>query len=213
MSQSEFYRGVEAAAAALAAAAGGGTADAGARATAVHDAFARLDDDRDAVPARACRRGCDHCCHLPVGITFGEASRLAAAISPAAATRVLAAARHTEGLSWRELVGVPCPLLDDHACCAHAARPLACRALASGDAGPCERALRQPVPVPFDRSLFWRGLGAGDVLAAAEPANGHRELRGALAALLQTRGPMQAPAFAAARAVGENVDGAAPEPG
>lgn len=200
MSQTEFYRGVAAAAQAL------GRSQAPAeRAAAVHAAMAPLWDDTPHAGHRACRRGCDHCCHLPVGVTYGEVLRLLAAVErlPPLPEHVAAEARRTAAMPWRALVAQPCPLLADGACTVHAARPLACRALASSDADACARALRGPAVVPFDGDALWRGLGAADVLAGAETAAGHRELRSALAAVLAAAPAARAAAFLAARPVGD----------
>ncbi|MBX3463123.1 MAG: YkgJ family cysteine cluster protein [Planctomycetes bacterium] len=200
MSQTEFYRGAEAAAQALADDAAAAPAQ---RAAVVHAALAPLLAPPTA-DAWACGRGCDACCHLPVGVTFGEALRLAAAVhdQPALRAQVVAALRATAALAWNQLVGQACPLLAGGACAAYAARPLACRALASRDRSACARALQGPAAVPIDEPAFWRGLGAGDVLAAAEGAAGHRELRAALAAVLAAAPQHQAAAFGAARPAG-----------
>ncbi len=203
MSQTEFYRGVAAAAAALATTTP--ATPAAQRAAAVHTALAPLFAATSAAASRACRRGCDHCCHLPVGVTFGEVLQLLAAVQEQGPlpARVAAAARRTAGTPWDRLVGQPCPLLADGACAVHAARPLPCRALASSDADACARALHAPVVVPFDGDAMWRGLGAGDVLAQAEAPAGHRELRSALAGVLAAPPAGRAVAFLAARAVGD----------
>lgn len=202
MSHTEYYRGLAAAGAALAEHA---AATAETRARAVHAALAPLLDATPAASTRQCRRGCSHCCHLPVGVTFGEVMRLAHGLvaTPGLAAAVAAAAAATRGLAWNALAGHACPLLLDGVCLAHAERPLACRALASSDARACAAALRGPAVVPFDREALWRGLGAGDVLAAAEPALGHRELRSALVAVLGAAPAAQAEAFRRARPVGD----------
>lgn len=204
MSQTEFYRGVAMAAHALARA---GAADCPAeRAAAVHAAMEPLFAETPRGAERMCRVGCDHCCHLPVGITFGEAVQLAHALSalPRVQVHVAAEQRRTAGLPWRALVGQPCPLLADGACRVHAARPLACRALGSRDATACGRALHGPAVVPLDDHALWRGLGAADVLAAAEPAGGHRELRSALAAVLSAGPGDRGAAFSRARPAGDD---------
>lgn len=200
MSQSNFYRGVERAAAALATATG---ATPEARARAVHDALAPLLATTARANDHACRSGCSHCCHLPVGITFGEAVRLADAVRTSArlVEQLAAAATDTAMLPWRDLVGVPCPLLDHDACAVHDARPLPCRSLASTDAASCARGLAGTGHVAVDDESYWLGLGAADVLANAGPAAGTRELRAAVHAVLHARDD-HAAAFLAARPAG-----------
>jgi hypothetical protein len=206
VSQSDYYRGVETAEAALRAAAQAGPA---AQARAVHDAMAPAFAATTAAPWLACRRGCDACCHLPVGVTFGEALRLLAAIDaePGLAAQVDAAAAATAGVPWRELAGQPCPLLAHGACIVHGARPLPCRALGSRDAAACARGLQGRGDVPVDDEAFFRGLGAAASLAAAAEPAGTRELRSALAALRAAGPDGLAAAFLGARPVGDGDGG------
>lgn len=191
----EYYRGQEAAAAALA-----GVPEStrrtepAAAAAAVHAASSAWLAAAPERP-RACRDGCAHCCHFPVGVTFGEALRLHEALAKAGAEqhqRVLATAR-TPGdeLPWAELVGHACPLLELGRCRAYATRPLPCRALASRDADACAAALHGTADVPRDEVAFWRGVGAVATLVQDEPA-GSRELRSALLALHAVLGPRPA---------------------
>jgi hypothetical protein len=185
-SHGEFYRGLERAAAACAAA---GPAPAE-QAAAVHRAMAPLLADTEVGDRLACRAGCSHCCHFPVGITFAEALLLAQAVAaePRLVALVAAEAAATADRGWLQLVGRPCPLLLADRCAAHGARPLPCRALGSTDAEACAAALRGPATVPRDEAAWWRGLGAAAALAEAgnlgETAAGSRELRAALAAVL-----------------------------
>lgn len=182
--QGEYYRGAEAAGCAIAAA---GSGDAAAVAAAVHTGLEALLRDTPAAARRACHRGCDSCCHYPVGVTFGEAVLLARAVGADARLRerVLVGAAATAGVPWHDLVGTACPLLVGGACAAYAVRPLPCRALASRDDVACGRALAAPATaeVPRDEAAFWRGLGAAAALAGTNGL-GTRELRAAVAALL-----------------------------
>lgn len=201
VSQSDYYRGVEVAQTALRNAAPASPAE---RAAAVHDAMAPWFEATDLAGQRACRRGCSHCCHLPVGVTFGETLRLATAVRavPGLVDRIEREAAATAALAWPRLAGRPCPLLADDACLIHPARPLPCRALASSDAAACERGLHGRGDVPVDDVAFWRGLGAASALAAAAAPLGSRELRSALAAVLAAAPADDAAAFLAARPAG-----------
>lgn len=182
----EYYRGLEAAALAIA-----GVpettrrTDPVAAAAAVHAASSAWLAAAPERP-RACRDGCAHCCHFPVGVTFGEALRLHEALAQLGSEprqRVLAACRAAgEATPWEQLVGHACPLLELGRCSAYEARPLPCRALASRDADACAAALRGTADVPRDEVAFWRGVGAVAGLVGDEPA-GSRELRSALLAL------------------------------
>lgn len=190
MHQASFYRGLETVAAALPAAAG-----AAATAAAAHAAAAALWTAASA--PRACRRGCSACCHHPVGIRFAEAVRLLAAIErapPGLALRQRLLGAAGEGAAWRQLAAsrAACPLLQDDCCAVHAERPLPCRALFSADAAACaDDLLGVPLPlgVPFEGDAFAAGLGAAAALDQHAGRRGWpegaRELRSALARLLQ----------------------------
>jgi hypothetical protein len=197
----EYYRGLE-----VATAAQQGRHGAAPRAAAVLAAATGLFAATELHDQLACRAGCSHCCRFPVGITYGEALLLVAAVADDAVSgaAILAEATATEALPWSALVGRPCPLLAADRCRHHASRPLPCRALGSTDAEACAAALLGTAAVPRDEAAFWRGLGAAAALAA-EPPGGSRELRSALAALL-TRPADPAAAFRAARPVGDRRD-------
>jgi hypothetical protein len=158
----------------------------------------------DAPPGTACSAGCSHCCRFPVGVRFAEAALLAEAVArhPDLRARVLDDAAAADSLDWDDLAGRPCPLLVDSRCATYDDRPTPCRALRSFDVARCERALAAPTEVPRDEQGWWRGLGAASVL---DEQHGPRELRSALAALLQVETSAataaRSTAFAAARPV------------
>lgn len=181
-SQAEFYRGSEAASAALA---GHTLSPPPVRAAVVHKALAVLFASGEVQPPRACAEGCAHCCHFPVGVTYGEAMVLAAAAQqePTIRERLRTAAQETAELAWSELVGLPCPFLWQSKCSVYEHRPLPCRALASSNAESCRDALSGRGVPHRDEVAFWRGLGAAAALLPDHPA-GNRELRSSVAALL-----------------------------
>ncbi|MBL8724199.1 MAG: YkgJ family cysteine cluster protein, partial [Planctomycetes bacterium] len=163
-------------------------------------------------PERACRAGCAHCCHFPVGVTFAEALLLhrTLAAEPVQHAAVLANARADADRPWLDLVGRPCPLLVAGHCSTYDSRPLPCRALASSDEAACASALRGTGTAPRDEVAFWRGLGAASVLAEGQ-LGPSRELRSVLCALADAAGrdgdldldlTTAAAAFACARTAG-----------
>lgn len=97
----------------------------------------------------ACKGGCAHCCHQPVGITAIEALAIAdhlrKALSEAdlarVAARVAAAHEKARGLSTAERFSAeqPCPFLEAGQCSIYDVRPLVCRGMNSRDAGACAR--------------------------------------------------------------------------
>jgi len=104
--------------------------------------------------AVACRAGCDHCCHQPVGLTPPEALAIAAHLRQSLTRAALAivAARlaervaDTRGLSpaARFSPDHPCPFLNCGRCSIYEVRPLACRGMNSLDAEECKTRLRDP---------------------------------------------------------------------
>ena len=97
----------------------------------------------------ACKKGCDHCCHLTVmadGVTvlriadyvretFGRAERTLLDM------RLIVYEDKVEKMtqSQRSMARLPCPLLVDGACTVHPVRPLVCRSFNSYDAESCKR--------------------------------------------------------------------------
>jgi len=104
--------------------------------------------------AVACKAGCDHCCHQPVGLTPPEALAILAHLRQTLAREELARvaarlsqrARETRGLSSAERFSPdqPCPFLDHGQCSIYEVRPLACRGMNSLDAEECKTRLRDP---------------------------------------------------------------------
>jgi hypothetical protein len=102
----------------------------------------------------ACRAGCAHCCHQPVGVTPPELfaiydelrSRCAPAELAAVADRVRAADDRTRGLTPAARISPahPCPFLEAARCTIYEVRPLACRGTNSLDADVCARNLNDP---------------------------------------------------------------------
>lgn len=196
--QAEFYRGLEAAGDALRRNTSPSPADQAAR---VHDAVEPLLAQTEHHAQLACRLGCSHCCHYPVGITYPEAMRLVEAVRSQSelVERIHNANASVREQAWEQLVGVPCPLLRNDACSVHESRPMPCRALGSLDAAACAEALITDRAPPRDEEAWWRGLGAVHALAQPEPA-GSRELRSAVSNILSAAAPDSERAFLTARA-------------
>ncbi|MFT4511786.1 MAG: hypothetical protein ACI89X_004337 [Planctomycetota bacterium] len=197
--QAEFYRGLEAAGDALRRSQNPAPAEQAAR---VHAAIEPLLAQTERHAQLACRLGCSHCCHYPVGITYPEAMRLVAAVRsrPELVACIDKANASVREQAWEELVGVPCPLLIDDACSVHESRPMPCRALGSLDASACADALVTDRAPPRDEEAWWRGLGAAHALATTEPS-GSRELRSAVSAMLSAEESDTERAFLAAQTV------------
>jgi len=102
----------------------------------------------------ACKAGCDHCCHQPVGLTPPEAlaifaylrQTLAAEALVTLAARLAERERETRGLSSAQRFAPehPCPFLEHGTCSIYEVRPLACRGMNSLDAEECKTRLRDP---------------------------------------------------------------------
>jgi len=113
----------------------------------------------------ACKRGCAHCCHRPVGAPAAVVLRIAAALREQASeselaeilARVVSLDEKTHGARWSpsERPPHPCAFLLDGACRIYPIRPFVCRAWNSADEGACRRALGEDVlEMRFD--LFQR---------------------------------------------------------
>ena len=84
---------------------------------------------RVAGPRSACRRGCSHCCHIPVLMPEQEAELIGRKIG--------VKPRRLEGITPPHEIRAgydnPCPFLKDNACSIYEWRPLACRQLYNMD--------------------------------------------------------------------------------
>lgn len=163
----------------------------------VNDAFesAVTGLDKLAPPEQplACKKGCDHCCHLTVMTdaatvlriadfvreTFGRAERTLLDM------RLIVYEDKVEKLtqSQRSTARLPCPLLVDGACTVHPVRPLVCRAFNSYDAEACKRQIHgggSTSEIPSWNIPWLLGLaldsGVKDALVESGYADGDLEL-------------------------------------
>jgi len=132
-----------------------------------------------------CKAGCGHCCHISVSVTPVEVFHLADNILSCFDSEGLAALmerlRVASAMTRDERFAayLPCPLLEDNICTAHAARPLNCRGLESMNAEACRLASHgETLEVPIysaRRQLFHHILG-GLVSGTALSGRGNEQL-------------------------------------
>ncbi len=116
----------------------------------------------------ACRRGCAHCCYIPVVITSAEARLLSShtgrplrqvdGVRVNTLTTTEGEARANMMAEGAEFVGKPCPFLRGGECSVYDIRPLACRTHFNldDDALLCERVEGHPASVPYvDTREVW----------------------------------------------------------
>lgn len=139
----------------------------------------------------ACRQGCAHCCYQPVIVYAPELFLLAAHIrnQEGMVEKILQAAKTTPGTQDKKYVA--CPLLEENACTAYAARPLSCHAFVSLDVNDCISAFRYlsapkiHSPGAYNilrdmcRMMLWTAMKA-----AGHPVHGYELNSASLAAIL-----------------------------
>ena len=108
-----------------------------------------LADDMGAAAAdhAACRKGCSHCCHIPVAMLQVEADLIGRAIGVTPRQLKKSVSPEERGFGYH----MPCPFLKDNACSIYEHRPLSCRVHFNLDADPllCELLPEVTVPVPL----------------------------------------------------------------
>ncbi len=141
----------------------------------------------------ACKKGCDHCCHVTVMVDAATVLRIADFIRETfgRAERTLLDMRmilyedKVEKMtqSERSRAQLPCPLLVDGACTVHPVRPLVCRSFNSYDAEVCKRQIRgggSTTEIPSWNIPWLLGLaldsGIKDALVESGYADGDLEL-------------------------------------
>lgn len=103
-----------------------------------------------------CRKGCSHCCHIPVMILAGEAERLAEATGrPMTGLPI----RDPRTINRDAYMGEPCPFLVDNACSVYEVRPLACRLHHNLGYDPSVCDVSVVNVVPMFNSFRWFELG------------------------------------------------------
>lgn len=128
-------------------------------------------------PLAACRKGCSHCCHIPLTISSVEATLIGVhtgrqPAKPSDPVRLDglqdagAVAVATQRLRQDSMLGTPCPFLADGACSIYDHRPIACRVLVNLDDDDllCQHAPGFEASVPYADS---RELSALATLAQA----------------------------------------------
>jgi len=113
----------------------------------------------------ACRRGCSHCCHIPVAILSSEAKLLASVSGsrysmPDANTcvklsDVLDSGSQISRPFAAHYDGVPCPFLEGGRCSVYSDRPLVCRTQINMDDDDllCRIVPGKPASVPYANNI------------------------------------------------------------
>lgn len=98
-------------------------------------------------PASACKKGCSHCCHIPVAVSDLEASVIGKRIWMRPHTPSYAQAPSERAYGYNH----PCPFLTAGVCSIYAHRPFACRVHFNMDRDDllCRLLPDMLVPVPY----------------------------------------------------------------
>lgn len=136
----------------------------------------------------ACKKGCDHCCHIAVMVDGATVMRIAdyvqEAFSPAERTllemRLVVYEEKVEKMTQdeRSRALIPCPLLADGACTVHPVRPLICRSFNSYDADICRKKIRgagSVTEIPAWNIPWLVGLALDDALKDSLVEAGYTE--------------------------------------
>lgn len=96
----------------------------------------------------ACKKGCSHCCHIPVSIGIVEAEIISKALGQKLTTKH----QHSEA----PIIGTPCTFLKSNTCSIYQVRPLICRTHMSMDVDDLLCRLHgdgTSIPVPYVNNL------------------------------------------------------------
>lgn len=109
-------------------------------------------------PHAACKKGCSHCCHIPLKITEAEAIELGNAISVVPSPEATNRPEREDGIA-------PCTFLRDGECSIYLHRPIVCRSHFNLDADDllCQIVPGVAIPVPYvdNRAILMGTLIAG----------------------------------------------------
>ncbi|HYQ03291.1 MAG TPA: hypothetical protein VER96_31670 [Polyangiaceae bacterium] len=137
-------------------------------------------------PKVECAVGCDHCCHVPVGVTAPEALQVYAFLRrtrsetelDALQQKLRACSDAIRGLSHDERYSpnYPCPLLEAGSCTVYPARPFACRGMNSLDRSDCDARLHDPVRREESLTTGQGGLALINPILASQAISGGLQL-------------------------------------
>lgn len=123
----------------------------------IHALWIIADDSLKATKGHVgCKRGCNSCCHIAVGVLEPEARAIGERIGVKPAD--VLGRDDFKGFDWG--AHNPCTFLKDGECSIYEHRPLACRThfTLDDDATLCDVTDRQPWPVPYVNTHQWQTI-------------------------------------------------------